>query len=324
MLRRKRWWMAGLLAGLLAAVIAVPVYGAKRNPIKSITFTIKASIVPETEFGQEVIEFESNSNRYSIDDYEILNDDFMWNEDTTPRLRVTFTADDDYYFPALSKDKIKIKGGAEFVKATRQDSNSTLLMEIRLPSLDITLRDLKNVTLSDNGVASWDAIGAAGSYEVRVYREGKSVGSAMETKASSMNCRDKLTKGNAAYTVKVRPVSRQDKEEKGEWIESSPIYINEEQAAGFRESPSGDIGVWKQSEDNGRWWYSISEGVYPANCWYEIGEKWYFFDEEGYMQTGWILWEGKEYYCTENGDMLTNCMTPDNYWVGEDGAKIAQ
>ena len=79
-----------------------------------------------------------------------------------------------------------------------------------------------------------------------------------------------------------------------------------------------------QSPVNGRWWYSISEKDYPANCWYKIGDKWYFFDEEGYMKTGWIQWEGKEYYCTENGDMLTDCMTPDNYWVGEDGAKIAQ
>ena len=49
-----------------------------------------------------------------------------------------------------------------------------------------------------------------------------------------------------------------------------------------------------------------------------------FFDAQGYMQTGWIQWDGKEYYCSENGDMQVNCMTPDNYWVGEDGAKISQ
>lgn len=42
------------------------------------------------------------------------------------------------------------------------------------------------------------------------------------------------------------------------------------------------------------------------------------------MKTGWVQWEGKEYYCSENGDMLTNCLTPDNYLVGTDGAKIAQ
>lgn len=56
----------------------------------------------------------------------------------------------------------------------------------------------------------------------------------------------------------------------------------------------------------------------------EIGNKWYFFDAEGYMKTGWIHWNEKDYYCSENGDMLTSCMTPDNYLVGEDGARIAQ
>ena len=42
------------------------------------------------------------------------------------------------------------------------------------------------------------------------------------------------------------------------------------------------------------------------------------------MKTGWIHWNEKDYYCSENGDMLTSCMTPDNYLVGEDGARIAQ
>ena len=41
-------------------------------------------------------------------------------------------------------------------------------------------------------------------------------------------------------------------------------------------------------------------------------------------KTGWIDWNGKSYYCSENGDMLTDCMTPDNYLVGADGAWIAQ
>ena len=42
------------------------------------------------------------------------------------------------------------------------------------------------------------------------------------------------------------------------------------------------------------------------------------------MATGWIQWEGREYYCADNGEMLTNCLTPDSYWVGMTGAKINQ
>ena len=62
----------------------------------------------------------------------------------------------------------------------------------------------------------------------------------------------------------------------------------------------------------------------PDFRWQMITNKIYYFDKNGYMKTGWIDWEGKSYYCSENGDMLTNCMTPDNYLVGEDGAWIAQ
>lgn len=323
MLRRKSW-MLGLLASALAVVMVFPSYAARRNPIKSITFSIKAKIVPNTEHGEEEIEFDTSSNRFSINDYEILNEGFIWNEDEAPRLRVTMIANDDYYFPALTKDNVNIRGGAEFVKATREDASSTLLMEIKLPSLNLTLRDLENVTLLSDGMASWGAIPAAGRYEVKVYRDGKSVGVAMETKTNSLNCREKMSKGNASYTVKVRPVNKYDENEKGEWIESNSVYIDEAQAAQFRDNPTGGSGVWVQSPVNGKWWYSVPGGMYPANSWYEIGNKWYFFDAEGYMQTGWIQWEGKDYYCTENGDMLSNCLTPDNYWVGEDGAKVAQ
>lgn len=76
--------------------------------------SIKADIEPETDFGQEIIEIESSSNRYSVDGYEILNEGFYWTEDMTPEIRITLTADDDYYFTALTKDKVTLKGGAEF------------------------------------------------------------------------------------------------------------------------------------------------------------------------------------------------------------------
>lgn len=268
MIRTKKKVVLGLLAGVLAASLAVPSYAASRKPIKSIALTIKANIQPDTDFGQEEIEIESNSNKYSVDGYDILNDDFEWRDDSVPRIQITLTAEEDYYFQSLPKDKITLKGGATFLKATRQDSSSTLLMDVELPSLQTAIRDVENLKLSDNGIATWDAISAAGSYEVRIYRDDK--------------------------------------------------------AAQFRDNPTGGSGAWAQSPENGRWWYDNGDGTYPANAWKLIGGKWYFFDAQGYMQTGWIQWDGKEYYCSENGDMQVNCMTPDNYWVGEDGAKISQ
>jgi hypothetical protein len=190
---------------------------------------------------------------------------------------------------------------------------------------------MEGITLSDNGIATWPSISTAGSYEVRVYREGKIVGTSLETNTNSANCRERMMKPNETYMVKVRAVNKYDPTVKGDWTESNSVYISGEKVAQFKADPnasnvntaSGTTGEWKQEADE-RWWYRRADGTYPANKWEELGGKWYFFDENGYMKTGWIDWEGKSYYCSENGDMLTNCMTPDNFLVGEDGAWIAQ
>lgn len=323
----KKRLIAAAMAGVLAMMSAFPGYAASRKKITSVSVSIKADIEPETDFGQEIIEIESSSNRYSVDGYEILNEGFYWTEDMTPEIRITLTADDDYYFTALTKDKVTLKGGAEFKKSTRQQSSSVLLLDVTLSSLQNSLKDMEGITLSDNGIATWPAISTAGSYEVRVYREGKIVGTSLETNTNSANCRERMMKPNETYMVKVRAVNNV----KGDWTESNSVYISGEKVAQFKADPnasnvntaSGTTGEWKQEADE-RWWYRRADGTYPANKWEELGGKWYFFDENGYMKTGWIDWEGKSYYCSENGDMLTNCMTPDNYLVGEDGAWIAQ
>ena len=331
MVYSKKRLIAAAMAGIFAAMCAFPGYAASRKKITSVTLTIKADIEPNTDFGMENIEIDSSSSRYSVDGYDILNEGFTWTEDMTPEIRITLTADDDYYFTALTKDKVTLKGGAEFKKSTRQQSSSVLLLDVTLSSLQNSLKDMEGITLSDNGIATWPAISTAGSYEVRVYREGKIVGTSLETNTNSANCRERMMKPNETYMVKVRAVNKYDPTVKGDWTESNSVYISGEKVAQFKADPnasnvntaSGTTGEWKQEADE-RWWYRRADGTYPANKWEELGGKWYFFDENGYMKTGWIDWEGKSYYCSENGDMLTNCMTPDNYLVGEDGAWIAQ
>ena len=179
MLHMKRKLMMAA-AGVLAALMVFPAYGASRKPIKSISLTIKAEIKPDTDFGDELIEIETSSNKYSVDGYEILNDDVEWREDTVPRIQITLTANDDYYFQSLPKDKVTIKGGAEFKNSKREDSSTTLLMDVELQALNTSLHDLTNVVLTEDGIATWDAIPAAGSYEVRVYRDDKAVGAAFK------------------------------------------------------------------------------------------------------------------------------------------------
>lgn len=315
---------AGLLAGALAAAVAMPAYGASRKAISSVSLTIKAEIQPETDFGSEDIEIETSSDRFSVDGYEIMNEGFEWEHDTVPQLRITLTADDDYYFKVLSKDQLKLKGdGAEFVKGTRQNSSQTLLLEVKLNSLANTVGEITSVQLSQDGIASWPAAMNAGSYEVKVYRGTKAVGASLQTDSATINCQERMTKGDESYSVRVRALNKNDTSVDSDWKESNSVYISSQQAEQFRANPLSATGAWEQEAD-GRWRYRGVDGNYLANAWQQIAGKWYFFDETGYMHTGWVAWEGKYYYCSESGEMLTDCMTPDSYLVGSDGAWISQ
>lgn len=40
------------------------------------------------------------------------------------------------------------------------------------------------------------------------------------------------------------------------------------------------------------------------------------------MENHWQETDGKWYYCGADGAMLTNTTTPDNYYVGADGAWV--
>ena len=72
----KKRLIAAAMAGVLAMMSAFPGYAASRKKITSVSVSIKADIEPETDFGQEIIEIESSSNRYSVDGYEILNEGY--------------------------------------------------------------------------------------------------------------------------------------------------------------------------------------------------------------------------------------------------------
>ena len=330
-MKNKKRLIMTVLAGTLAVAMVFPAYADKRKKISSVTLEIKAEIQPDTDFGQEKIDVETTGSKYDFANYEIKNDGFGWTEDTVPELDIYLSAGDDYYFDTLAKEKITLKGGAELKRSTRQDSNSTLVLSVTLPMLQNGLKSIDTVTLNQDGIASWVEVNTAGSYEIKVYRSGTAVGTVLTSDVNSVNCRERLVKPNESYTVKVRAVNKYDPSIKGEWMESAPLYVTGEMAANYKANldaagvagGSGAAGEWMQVED-GRYWFKYPDGTYPVNEWKEIGGQWYFFNEEGYMQTGWILWNEKQYYCTENGNMLSDCITPDGYWVGADGARIQQ
>ena len=77
---------------------------------------------------------------------------------------------------------------------------------------------------------------------------------------------------------------------------------------------------------NGNWW-AFGEDSYAATGWIRDSAygSWFYLDPQTGMKRGWIFVNGKWYYLNEKADgkggmMLANCLTPDGYYVKEDGS----
>lgn len=296
--------------------------------ISRVSLKFETKIQPEMNFGDETIDISASSERYYVEDYQIMNSGFIWENRMTPRIQVTVMPAEGWYFGAVGRDEITLKGGGAVYSKSRRGAGDGLVIELTLEPLNRYMDSLSGLRLEKDGAAYWNPVSNAGSYELRVYRDGRVFGDAVTVRSERYSCWEKLiTPGT--YAVEVRPVNRTDQEVKGEWVRSGDLLVDSAMAAAFQGRPvTGENGqvispVWRQASD-GRWWYDWGDGTWPADCWEEIQGKWYFFDPEGYMKTGWFLWEDQWYYCTEKGYMLSDCITEDGYWLGADGAMILQ
>ncbi|MFR7548986.1 MAG: hypothetical protein ACLUV8_04185 [Clostridium sp.] len=174
-------------------------------------------------------------------------------------------------------------------------------------------------------------------YEVRLYRDGSSVSSAISTTDTSYNFASYFTR-SGDYTFKVRAIYNTSN--KGDWEESDELSVSSSEAKDIRDNgkssgntPSNSIdddggpgdtntsqGAWLKNDTG--WWYCNADRSYPVNQWQYINNYWYFFNASGYMVTGWVQWNNVWYYCCDSGEMLTNTRTPDGYYVDGNGAWI--
>lgn len=77
---------------------------------------------------------------------------------------------------------------------------------------------------------------------------------------------------------------------------------------------------------NGNWW-AFGEDSYVVIGWIRDNAYggWFYIDPQSGMKRGWIFVNGKWYYLNAKADgkggiMLANCLTPDGYYVKEDGS----
>ncbi len=349
-----------LLAALGILAVSQPAFAAKEEPsekIEKVSLEIESGI----RSGSDIINVDIDTGKgYEVDSVTIANEPApgeKWQKDDQPILNIVLAVeDDDTVFGDIGKNDVSITGERVSINSVNT-SNKDRKLKIKLKfrrissssrsdSMQLKVADLE--WLSDTAEGTWTGGDDTEKFEVKLYKDDQIVRSAITEEETLSFANNMTTPGT--YFFRVRGMF--DDTHKGNWKASSKVTINEEKANAIREnyataeitgnaggtmggpsgtetavqstanlaSPGGQPYGW--IEENGLWWYRNPDGSYTVNNWQFINDKWYFFDEAGWMKTGWILWNEKYYYCGEDGAMLVNTTTPDQYTVGEDGARL--
>ena len=172
------------------------------------------------------------------------------------------------------------------------------------------LEETSNLEWND-GIAEWDSIDGAKSYDVKLLRNEKTV-TTVNTTATSFNFSGYFNK-EGDYTFRVRAIASYNNKA-GEWSDdSSSYYVDEDEVGTYN-----GTGRWIQ--DNNGWWYSYSTGGYPSNCWKQINGAWYYFNTSGYCQTGWVRVDRQWYYLNGDGVMTTGWQFVGGQWYYLNGS----
>lgn len=313
-----------ITASMLAGGVSIPASAATRKKITSVSIDVEAEPIIGGEIDPNDLNVECNSEKYSVGDYEFLNEGFEWAETDVPQAKIYIYAAEGYYFSFTKASSVKIKG-ADYVKAVKEDSSRTLILTVKLPPLSESIGEIESAQWDSVAHASWTKAPGAGVYEVKIYRNGNPIGGSRRTNETSYDFTKSMSR-SGTYSFKVRPINKVKETNKGEWVEAGTVEVSLEMAERIREAieagvPFENKGEWIE-DAKGRW-YRNPDGTYTSNNWQLIDNEWFFFDANGYAMTGWVDWQGKSYYCeVPRGNMLVDTTTPDGYKVGADGAWI--
>lgn len=250
---------------------------------------------------------------FTVEYAEYSNEGDVWVVGDRPLVHVELTAKSGYRFSSTSKSRFTLNGcSAVYKKARIYDDGTQMELEVYLKRIGGTLSSVQNLEWGGN-VAYWDPLEGSKEYEVRLYRDEKSVVT-VKTTDSSYNFANNMDR-EGSYTFRVRAIASYNSRA-GEWSDySEDYYIDEDEVWYY-----GGSGAWQQNARG--WWYAYSGGGYPRSCWKLIDNAWYYFDGEGYMTTGWRRIDGNYYYLGPDGKMRTGWQQIDGAWYYLDGSGV--
>lgn len=347
-MKKMKKFCATVMALLMIAALSIPTLAAATyDVIESVSFDLGYSIEAGSD-GTEIW-MTNLSGGYTVTKLSVTNgpdEDEKWDEGDKPKVTIVLEVmDDDKYRFDSSWKKADVSIGDDDVtinSVSSSNSGRKLTIKVTLPELEyddeflasaLEIEDAEwNI---DEGIAEWEENDYAKRYEVKIYRNGSSVGGTLKTTDNEYDLSKYFTK-KGDYYFKVRAV--RSSTVAGEWYESEEIYVDSDEAKDIRESGSGSSssssstsnsstsgpgvstssGAWLK--DSVGWWWCNADRTYPTSAWKYINNKWYYFNSAGYcVQNGWVQTNNIWYYCGPDGDMWVSRWTPDGYYVNANG-----
>ena len=308
----KKGWACLVLAAVMTVGMGMTAFAADTKIDK---VTVSFSYDEEPKSGDSVgnVSAKTSSGEFYIDNAEYTNDVDTWSVGDRPIVRVDLSAKDGHKFSYTSKSHFSLSGcSAEFKKAKIFDDGQTMELEVYLKRIGGKLSEVENYEWMGT-TAVWDSLEGAKSYEVRLYRDEKSVTTATTT-ITSYDFGSFITR-EGSYAFKVRAISDYNNRA-GEWTDFSDDYYVDEDNYNF----NNGSGRWMQNQTG--WWYQYNGGGYPSNTFKQINGAWYYFNRDGYMLTGWQYIDNKWYYLGFNGAMMTGWQYINDRWYYLDGSGV--
>ena len=310
---------------LFVFLMAVPAYAASSDVIQKVRLRVDVKIedgdstfgLTTGYFGDEEADVMVPSDaRYDIEDAVWTKEPSggEWELGATPKIKVTLTAMDDYYFSGTyGSSKISVEG-AEFVSASRKDRD-TLVVNFTLKTVGGQLDDPYDAYWSETtrGLARWEKVDHAASYEVRVYRGSSLIKTISNLKGNSVNCYPYMTQ-KGTYSFRVRAIASESTRnvKNSGWSESDDLEIAANQIyTGAAPSELTNTDGTNLADNNqvgwilsyNEWYFKYPDGTLAKNTALEIKGDIYRFNGEGKMVTGWQNVDNQTYYYHEDGKM---------------------
>jgi len=325
-----------------AMMCAMPLSAQAAKVINSVSLSFDAEDFDDE--GVPEIEVEVKGNTYDVSEAIPASEYYSGDEANEQKYEgdqqtyvVELSADDDYYFNITRSSKINLSGaGAEFIKASRKDNGSTLIITVKLTRMDMFLGEIPEAGWGENGMAQWEPAIGAGTYKITLRNsDGKT--KRVETGGARYDCRPFMQKAGT-YSYEVRPVGLDGK--LGDWIEGGSIEVSEEMAAankalfeveydriyeGEQRGPGTSHVEYKnvgwQQDESGKYWYRNPDASYIQSNWLNDNGNWYFFNADGWMVINdYASWKGKDYYFGLEGKLQTSGKAPDGRKIEAGGA----